>query len=242
MLRRRRRFDLIPQLEQVAQIAVELFHVAADARGAGDHAHALRNLELTDGLAQLVAFFTLDTARDAAAARIVGHQDQIAAREADIRRQRGAFGAALVLVYLDDDLLAFFQRILDPGAAIGALFEVGAADFFERHEAVALGAIIHERRFETRLETGDDAFVDIALALLFGGRLDIEIDQLLAIDDRDAQFFGLRRIEQHAFHILLPRSRRSLHESGCGRRVGWTRRCLTQAFRDSSFGCCSGCL
>jgi hypothetical protein len=42
--------------------------------------------------------------------------------------------------------------------------------------------------------------------LFLGGRFDVEVDQFLAIDDRDAQFFGLRRIEQHAFHVFLPRA------------------------------------
>jgi hypothetical protein len=72
---------------------------------------------------------------------------------------------------------------------------------------VALASVIDEGSFETRLDTGDDAFVDIALALFLAGRLDIEVDELLPIDDRNAQLFGLRCVEQHAFHFyLLPRS------------------------------------
>ena len=45
------------------------------------------------------------------------------------------------------------------------------------------------------------------LALFLGGRFDVEVYEFLAIDDRDAEFLGLRRIEQHAFHYgVLPRA------------------------------------
>jgi len=36
--------------------------------------------------------------------------------------------------------------------------------------------------------------------LLAAGGLDIDVDQLLAVDNGDAQFFLLRSIEQHSFH------------------------------------------
>jgi hypothetical protein len=84
--------------------------------------------------------------------------------------------------------------------------EVAAGDFLEGQEAVALGAVIDEGGFEAGLDAGDDALVDVALALLLVGGFDVEVDQLLTIDDRDAQLFGLRRIEQHAFHFFFSRA------------------------------------
>ena len=57
-----------------------------------------------------------------------------------------------------------------------------------------------ERGFEAGLDPGDDGFVDVALALLPCGRFDVEVDQLLAFYDGDAQFFLLGRVKQHAFH------------------------------------------
>jgi hypothetical protein len=98
--------------------------------------------------------------------------------------------------------------------------EVGAGDFLERQEAVALGAVVDEGRFEAGLDAGDDRLVDVALALFLGGRFDVEVDEFLAIDDRDAEFFGLRRIEQHAFHcFVLPRAtREDKPHSGSGVR------------------------
>src|SRR5882672_8074049 len=199
-------FDRPPQLHQVAKIPGEFLHRTADAGGAGDDAHAGRNIQLRDSVAQFVAVLALDPARNAAAAGIVRHQDQIAAGQADERCQRSALVAALVLVYLDDEFLAFAQGFLDAdagGVGIGVL-EKGAADFLERKKAMTFAAVVDKRRFEAGLEAGDDTFIDIALALLFSGSFDIQIDELLAIDDRDAQFFCVGRVKQHALHFCSP--------------------------------------
>jgi hypothetical protein len=59
---------------------------------------------------------------------------------------------------------------------------------------VALLAVINERRFEAGLDAGDDAFVDVAFALLPCCRFDVEVDELLSVDDRDAQLFLLSTI------------------------------------------------
>ena len=200
--------DGAPELEQVLQIPFELFDRAADAGSAGDDAHALRDFELGDRVAQFVAFLALDPAGHTTAARIVRHQDDVASGEADEGREGRALVAAFVLLDLDDDLLAFAEDVLDAGLAdVGAFGEVLAADLLEREKAVAIGAVVDERRFETGLDAGDDALVDIALALLLAERFDIEIDELLAIDDCDADLLRMRRIEQHSFHVLsLPRS------------------------------------
>src|SRR5690606_34127996 len=49
--------------------------------------------------------------------------------------------------------------------------------------------------------------------LLFGRLLDVDVVQRLAVDDCDAQFFCLRRVDQHAFHCGVPRALRSLSGS-----------------------------
>ena len=194
--------DGAPELEQVVHVPLELFPAAADAGGAGDQAHALRNLQLVHDFAQFLTIFAFDPARNAAAARVVRHEHQIAAGEGNEGGERRALVAALVFFDLNDQLLADLQGILDACAAgIDAGLEVGAGDFLERQEAVAFGAVIDEGGFEAGLDAGDDCLVDVALALFLGGRFDVEVDQLLTIDDRDAEFLGLRRIEQHAFHV-----------------------------------------
>ena len=83
-------------------------------------------------------------------------------------------------------------------------FEVLARDFLERQEAVAVGAVVDEARFEARLDAGDDRLVDVALALLLARGLDVEIDQLLAVDDRHPELLRLGGVEQHALHSVFP--------------------------------------
>ena len=56
-------------------------------------------------------------------------------------------------------------------------------------------AIVDEGRFETRLDPGDTAFIDVGFSLLSGRNLDIKIVELLAIDHGHAQLFSLSRID-----------------------------------------------
>ena len=193
--------DGAPQLQEVVEVPLQLFGVAADGGGAGDQAHAAGHFELVHDVAQFGALVALDAAGHATATRVVGHQHQVAAGQRDEGGEGGALVAALVLLDLDDQLLAFAQGFLDGGAAgLDTGLKVGAGDFLERQEAVALGAIVNERGFEAGLDARDDGFVDVALALFLGGRLNVEIDQLLTVDNGNAEFLGLRRIEEHALH------------------------------------------
>src|SRR5262249_52337810 len=175
-------------------------------------------LELVHDLAQLVAVLALDAPRHAAAARVVGHEHQVAPGEADEGGEGGALVAALVLLDLDDQLVALGDRVLDAGTPdVDSGLEVLASHLLEREEAVALGAVVDERGLEAGLYSGDDTLVDVALSLFLRGRFDVEVYELLAIDDRDTEFLGLCRIEQHTLHcFVLPRAAgRTNHEPGC---------------------------
>src|SRR6185369_4568310 len=211
--------DRAPELNEVVQVPLQLFGRAPDTGGARDDAHPGGNVELVDRVAQLVALLALDAPRDAASARIVRHQHEIAAGEGDVRGERRALVAALVLVDLDDQLHAFAQllvrtsataafavAVVAPAAVIAAAaaLEVLARDFLERQEAVAFGAVIDEARLETGLDAGDDGFVDVALALLLARGFAVEVDQLLAVDDRHPELFRLGGVEQHALHNCFP--------------------------------------
>ena len=101
--------DGFPQAQQVVQVPLEFFGGAADAGGAGDQAHAFGDVELRQGVAQFVALFAFDAARDAAAARVGRHQHDIAAGQRDVGGEGGALVAAFVLFHLDQQFLAFFQ-------------------------------------------------------------------------------------------------------------------------------------
>src|SRR5690606_31037676 len=102
-----------PQLQQVVEIPLQFFRGAADACGADDGAHAVGNVEFAQGFAQFVALVALDTARNAASAGIVGHQNQVATGHADEGGKSCAFVAALFLVDLDYDLGAFLEDVLN---------------------------------------------------------------------------------------------------------------------------------
>ncbi len=176
-----------PELQQVGQVPLEFFDVAADAGGAGNDAHALGQVELLHGVAQFLAVLALDAARYTAAAGVVGHQDQVAASQRDERGQGGALVAALFLFDLDDQFLAFAQGVLDTGAAdIHAFLEVAAGHFLEGQETVTVFTVVDEASFEAGFDPGDDTFVDIAFALFAAGSLDVEVDEFLPIDDSDA--------------------------------------------------------
>ena len=139
--------DRLPHLHQVVEVPLQLLGAAADARGAHDQAHAVRHAELVHGLLELAALLTLDAPRDAAGLGVVGHQHQEAAGQGDEGGQGGALVAALLLVDLDDDLLALLQHLLDAGAPIGLLDEVLPGDLLEGQEAVAVGAEVDEGGF-----------------------------------------------------------------------------------------------
>src|SRR6185436_2922531 len=204
------------------QVPGELLERAADRRGAGDDAHAVGQLELVEGVAKLVPVLALDPAGDPAAPRVVRHQDEIPSRQGNKSRERGALGAALVLLDLDDDLLALAQRVLDAGAAyVDAFLEIAAGDFLEGQEPVPLLAVVDESGEEAGLDPGDDSFIDVALALFPRGGLNIEVDELLPVDARDPQLFLLGRIEQHALHLLFSCARRGPH--------AWSVRALLKA-------------
>ena len=202
-----RRLDRLPQLEQVVQVPLQFLDRAADAGGAGDQAHAGGHLQLVHRLAQFLPVLTLDAARDATATRVVRHQHHVAACQRDHRGQRGALVAAFFLLDLDDQFLAFGDDILDARRTAGlgvGLVEIGAGDFLEGQEAVPVFAVVDEAGFQRGLDAGDDALVDVALATLASGGLDVNVDQPLAVDDGNPQFFRMGCVEQHAFHAMTP--------------------------------------
>ena len=105
---------VLPQPEQVFEVALDLGPRAGGPGGAQDHAHAFRHLEIGDHLLQPLAVgHRGDLAADAATARRVGHQHRIAAGERQVGRQRRALVAALFLDDLDEQHLAALDDFLD---------------------------------------------------------------------------------------------------------------------------------
>ena len=102
---------------------------------------------------------------------------------------------------MDDQFLTFAQRILNAGGAnIYAFFKVATCNFLKWQKAVTVFAVVNETGLKARLDAGDDTFVNIAFTLFAAGDFDIEVDEFLSIDDRNAQFFLVRCIKQHSLH------------------------------------------
>ena len=68
---------------------------------------------------------------------------------------------------------------------------------------MALFAVVDKAGLKAGLNPGHDPFVNIAFALLSASGFNIKVNELLAIDDCNPQLFGMGRIKQHAFHLLL---------------------------------------
>lgn len=64
---------------------------------------------------------------------------------------------------------------------------------------MAFGAEVDEGGFEAGFDASDAAFVDVGLLLLAGARLDVEVEQALAVDQCNTQLLGLSRVDQHSF-------------------------------------------
>ncbi len=160
-------------------------------------------IQLRQRVAQHVAIVALDAPRNSAGARVVRHQYEIAPGEADEGRQRRALGAALFLVDLDDHFLTFFDQVLDAAFAFSAfLREVGAGDFLQRQEAVAFRSEFDERGLEAGFDARDARFVDAGFFLFAAAVFDVEVVDSLTVDERDPDLFGLRRIDEHSFHVV----------------------------------------
>ena len=128
-----------PEAQQVFEIAFDFGLGAAGAGGAQDHAHARRRLQFLRDVFQACPIFRGgDLARNAAAARGIGHQHRIASGEREIGGKRCAFGSALFLDHLHQHHLAALDHLLNLVLAAEArhallrlLERIGTADRFD---------------------------------------------------------------------------------------------------------------
>ena len=157
------------QLAHLLPLALQIFIVALDlglgafgTRRAHDQTSALRHIDLTCDLFELLAIRRIgDLARNPAAARSVWHEHAVATRERQISGQRRTFIAALFLDDLNQQDLANLDDLLDL-VALGARF-AGLADFF-RH-------ILLRDRFDILVFVGGFQFLRrIVVDLFIGGR------------------------------------------------------------------------
>ena len=113
--------DVLPQAQQVFEVALDLLLGPRCTGGADDQAHAFRHFELgRNGLQTLAVLCVGNLAADAAAACRIRHQHGVAAGEREVRRQRGALAATFFLDDLHQDDLAPLDDFLDLVAALAA--------------------------------------------------------------------------------------------------------------------------
>jgi hypothetical protein len=70
-------------------------------------------------------------------------------------------------------------------------------NFAEGEEAVAVAAVIDERRLERRLDPGHLGEIDVALQLSARGRLEIEFLDAIAAHDDHPSLLRVRRVDEH---------------------------------------------
>ncbi len=186
-----------PVLQAEAQVPLQGFGGFADASSANDQAHAVRKLQARQRFFQFGTVVALDTAGNSPGARVVRHQYQIAARQADKGGERSAFVAAFFFINLHDNFLTFPQYVFDIRTTMRIVVggEVFAGDFFEGEETMTLGAVINKRGFKAGFNAGDFAFVDVRFFLFVPGAFDIQVVQALPINKGDAQLFLLSCVD-----------------------------------------------
>ena len=143
----------LPQPQQVFEVALDFRLGTAGAGGAQDDAHAFRHFQFLGDLLETAAVLGRgDLARNAAAARGVGHKHRIAAGEREVGGECRALGAALFLDDLHQHDLPALDHLLNLVVATKArrallhfLERVGAADgldgFFLVLFAIAIMAV-----------------------------------------------------------------------------------------------------
>ena len=66
---------------------------------------------------------------------------------------------------------------------------------------MAIFTIVYKAGLKAWLHTGHHGFVNIALARLTSGAFNINIDQLLTVDNRNPELFGMGCVKQHSLHL-----------------------------------------
>ena len=120
----------------------------------------------------------LNAARYAACTRVVWHEYQIAARQADIGGQGGSLVAALFLFYLYQNFTPFLEQVLDLAPTVIFFLDMAqivGGDFLEGQKAVALGSVIDKSRLKAGFYPGDDALVDVGFFLFAGGNFYVKV-------------------------------------------------------------------
>ncbi len=131
----------LPELREIVEVPAHLIFATSHTRGAHDNTHTVWNFECRKCCSQCVSIFAFDASRDSPSSGIVWHQHHVSTGETDKGREGGAFIAALFLLDLYENFLAFLYLLGDVEATVRIcrfVLEVFARYFFEWQKAVAL--------------------------------------------------------------------------------------------------------
>ena len=201
-----------PEFEQVVQVPAEFLGGAAEAGGAEDDGHSARGVEFAQALHHFVAGAAVALLGDLASAGLQGHQHEVASREGDVHGERGALFGDMVAADLHQHAVALFQRggrgggggvrVGGGGLAVfgrGVLNE-DAGDVLERKESVFFVAEVYKGGLQRGLYAGDDALVDVALAVFASGDLVVEVGEASVFGDDDAAFLRVLGADENSLH------------------------------------------
>ena len=188
--------------DKQAHVANEIALALAFADGPDDDAHALREFQFLENLAQPVAFLrVLDLARDAALVT-ERHEHEVTPRKRDIGGDARAFVGDGALGHLHEHFGADWVNLRDVcrGDFLGLFLAPPAFDFLntavqrcrdgipEMQEGVFFEADVHEHRLEAMLDVLDAAFENAADDVAFGGTFDGVFFKLAIFQQGDAAF------------------------------------------------------
>jgi hypothetical protein len=103
-------------------------------------------------------------------------------------------------------------------------------DFAEGQEAVAIAAILDERRLQRRFDPCYLREIDIAFERASARNLDVKFFQLLSVDHRNPGFFRVGGVDQHnlGHRMETPqRAKRRSHSLRAAARNSLNSRCTT---------------
>ncbi len=215
-----------PGLLETRHVRSQVALAGAGRSGSDDDPGVVR----PDGADDAPQAFPLVVGQPAADATHVGggSQDQVAAREADLVGEPGSLVAHRVLHDLHHEVVAGFERLLDPRPAFAELLRVVLDVAGVENPVLALSEV-DERRLHARQHVAHLAQIDVADQRLLVGAGHVVLDEHRALEDDDLCLVGQGPHQ----HLLALRLRRG-DQLELGPGTPLARRSLPSAFRGAA--------
>src|SRR4051812_22337576 len=174
--------DVVPDVEQAAEVGLERLLGRALGRGAHDHP-MLRRLDPLEQRLEPLARIVAEPAADPLEV-LVRRQHEIPAGERQVRREARALAAHRVLGHLHHDRLARLQELLDPRRRTLDVFRA-VVDLAGVQDAVPAPADVDERGLHPRKHVLDAPEIDVADHGGGAGARDVVLDEHVLFEHSD---------------------------------------------------------